>query len=242
MACQSELVQYSRRWFSMRDPYEQLRRIQHAIAKIAEYTRAGRDSFEKEEKIQLSIMYYLQIIEQSVYSIPQEFKDRRPEIPWEQMTNIQSSIAFYDPELDQATLWKIATDDLPALKGTIDAELERRDTIDQQSKSVDTIIAKKSMALALRELLQANRDSILRIAATYGASNVRVFGSVARGEADSESDIDLLVDMEEDRSLLDLSGLLTNLQALLGYKVDIVTEQGLNERLRERVLKDAVKL
>ncbi len=54
--------------------------------------------------------------------------------------------------------------------------------------------------------------------------------------------IDLLVDMEEDRSFLDLSRLLTNLQALLGHKLDIVTEQGLNERLRERVLKEAVKL
>jgi predicted nucleotidyltransferase len=71
---------------------------------------------------------------------------------------------------------------------------------------------------------------------------VRVFGSIARGEADSESDIDLLVDMDEDHSLLDLSRLLTNLQTLLDHKIDIVTEQGLNERLRERVLKDAVKL
>lgn len=227
----------------MRDPYEQLRRIQKAMGKIAEYTKAGRDSFEQEEKIRLSIMYYLQIIEQSVYAIPQDFKDRHLEVPWEQMTDLQNRLAFHYTEVDRDTLWKIATHDLPALKVTIDAELEQRDTTDQHSKSVDAMIAeKRMMAIAIRELLQANRDAILRIAATYGASNVRVFGSVARGEADSESDIDLLVDMEEDRSLLDLSRLLTNLQALLGYKVDIVTEQGLNERLREHVLKDAVKL
>ena len=226
----------------MRDPYEQLRRIQHAMAKIAEYTRAGRDSFEQEEKIRLSIMYYLQIIEQSVYSIPREFKECHTQVPWEQLTDIQNRLAFYYPEMDQATLWEIATHDLPAIQGAVDAELARKDLADQHSKSVDATIAEKRMTIAFRELLQANREAIMRIAATYGASNVRVFGSVARGEADSESDIDLLVDMDEDRSLLDLSRLLTNLQTLLGYKVDIVTEQGLNERLRERVLKEAVKL
>jgi uncharacterized protein len=226
----------------MRDPYEQLRRIQKAMEKIAEYTRAGRDSFEQEEKVRLSIMYYLQIIEHSVYSILQDFKDRHSEIPWEQMTDVQNRLGFYDTEMDRDALWEIATHDLPDLKVKIDAALEQKDLTDQHSKSVDAIIAEKRKAIALRELLQANRDAILRIAAKYGASNVRVFGSVARGEADAESDIDLLVDMEEDRSLLDLSRLLTNLQTLLGYKLDIVTEQGLNERLRERVLKEAVKL
>ncbi|MEO7022515.1 MAG: nucleotidyltransferase family protein [Ktedonobacteraceae bacterium] len=90
--------------------------------------------------------------------------------------------------------------------------------------------------------LQAKRAEILRTASKYGAFNVRVFGSIARGEADAESDIDLLVDMEIGRSLFDLGGLLTDLQILLGQNVDIVTEKGLRERIRERVLKDAVML
>ena len=94
----------------------------------------------------------------------------------------------------------------------------------------------------LDELLKAKREDILRIAAEYGAYNVRVFGSVARGEADSESDIDLLVNMEPDRSLLDLGGLLMDLQDLLGCKVDVVTEDGLRDRIRERVLREAVSL
>jgi predicted nucleotidyltransferase len=92
------------------------------------------------------------------------------------------------------------------------------------------------------ELLQAKREDILRIAAHYGASNVRIFGSVARGEADEQSDIDLLVDMEPGRSLLDLCGLLIDLEELLGCKVDVVTEKGLRDRIRERVLKEAVAL
>jgi len=71
---------------------------------------------------------------------------------------------------------------------------------------------------------------------------VRIFGSVARGEADSESDIDFLVNMEPGRSLLDLCGLLIDLEELLGRKVDVVTEKGLRDRIRERVLKEAIAL
>jgi uncharacterized protein len=92
------------------------------------------------------------------------------------------------------------------------------------------------------ELLKDKREAILQIAAKHGARNVRVFGSVARGEADDQSDIDFLVDMEPGRSLLDLGGLLTDLQDLLGRNVDVVTERGLKPRIRERVLHEAVAL
>jgi predicted nucleotidyltransferase len=98
------------------------------------------------------------------------------------------------------------------------------------------------MLMPLNALLQEKREDILRIAAKRGAYNVRVFGSVARGEADSKSDIDILVDMEPGRSLFDLGGLLMDLQDLLGHDVDVVTERGLRERIRERVLKEAIAL
>ena len=96
--------------------------------------------------------------------------------------------------------------------------------------------------MSLNELLQEKREDILRIAARRGASNVRIFGSIARGESDSKSDIDLLVDLEPGRSLFDLGGLLMDLQDLLGHKVDVVTERGLRDRIREHVLKEAVPL
>jgi uncharacterized protein len=96
--------------------------------------------------------------------------------------------------------------------------------------------------MSLDEILQTKREDILRTAYRHGAYNVRVFGSVVRGEADSESDIDLLVDMEPGRSLLDLSGLLIDLEDMLGCNVDVVTERGLRGRIRERVLKEAVAL
>jgi predicted nucleotidyltransferase len=96
--------------------------------------------------------------------------------------------------------------------------------------------------MTLEALLKAKRDEILQICAKYGARNVRVFGSVARGEADEQSDIDLLVEFEPGRSLFDHAGLLLELQALLGVKVDVVSERGLKARIRERVLQEAIPL
>lgn len=91
-------------------------------------------------------------------------------------------------------------------------------------------------------LLQTRRDEILRLAAQRGARNVRVFGSVARGEATSDSDVDFLVDMEPGRSLLDLGGLLMDLQHLLGCKVDVVTETSIREANADHVLQEAIQL
>jgi predicted nucleotidyltransferase len=92
------------------------------------------------------------------------------------------------------------------------------------------------------ELLAAHRDEILAIAARHGARNVRVFGSIARGEADEQSDIDLLVDMQSGRSLFDLGGLIIDLRELLGRDVDVMTPRGLRDRIRDQVLAEAVAL
>jgi len=77
------------------------------------------------------------------------------------------------------------------------------------------------------------------LAERRGARNIRVFGSVARGEAGPESDLDLLVEMEPGRSLLDHIALIQDLEEVLGYRVDVVTEAGLRERIRPRVLREA---
>ena len=94
----------------------------------------------------------------------------------------------------------------------------------------------------LNNLLKSRREEILSIAAKHGARNVRVFGSVARGEDDDKSDIDLLVEFDSGRSLLDHAGLWLELQDLLGCKVDVVSERGIKPRIRERVLREAVPL
>src|SRR3972149_3298163 len=94
----------------------------------------------------------------------------------------------------------------------------------------------------LGALLKEKREDILRIAAKHGARNVRVFGSVVRGEARPNSDVDFLVDMQPGRTLLDMGGLLMDLRDALGQEVDVVTERGLKTRIRERVLKEAMPL
>jgi hypothetical protein len=96
--------------------------------------------------------------------------------------------------------------------------------------------------MPISAVIEDKRESILALAAKHGAHNVRVFGSVARNEADAQSDVDILVDLEPGRSLLDLGGLLMDLQDLLGRKVDIVTEKGLHWYIRDKVLREAVRL
>jgi uncharacterized protein len=93
--------------------------------------------------------------------------------------------------------------------------------------------------MEIDQLLKEKREEILKIALRHGAKNIRVFGSVARGDAGESSDIDLLVDMEPGRSLLDRSELIADLQDLLGRKVDVVTEQGIYWLLKRRILKEA---
>ena len=93
--------------------------------------------------------------------------------------------------------------------------------------------------MAGSDRLHAKRTAILDIARRHGAGNVRVFGSVARGEARSDSDIDFLVDLDPGRSLFDLGGLAMDLEEFLGRPVDVVTERGLRERIRATVLRDA---
>lgn len=90
--------------------------------------------------------------------------------------------------------------------------------------------------------MQDKREKILRICAKYGAKNVRVFGSVARGQADAESDFDFLVELEPGRSLFDLGGIQYELEQLLGRSVDVVTERGLKARIRDRVRREASPL
>ena len=92
------------------------------------------------------------------------------------------------------------------------------------------------------ELLKEKREEILRTASKHGACNVRVFGSVARGEARPDSDVDLLVEVGPDRTPFFPGGLIADLEELLGKKVQVVTQEGLHWYIRERVLEEAVAL
>ena len=100
-------------------------------------------------------------------------------------------------------------------------------------------MAVEVVASAVAMNLEQQRDTIIDIASRHGARNVRVFGSVARGDDRPASDLDLLVDMEPDRSLLDLVGLAQDLEALLHRNVDVVTHASLHDAIREQVLAES---
>ncbi|MBI9047503.1 MAG: nucleotidyltransferase family protein [Anaerolineaceae bacterium] len=93
-----------------------------------------------------------------------------------------------------------------------------------------------------QKIITQNRDQILEIAKKYGAFNVRIIGSVARGEAHENSDIDFLVSFKPGRTLLDHAGLIIDLEKLLKIKVDIANDGGLKERYRDEILQNAVEL
>jgi len=97
--------------------------------------------------------------------------------------------------------------------------------------------------MKLKQLLLEKREEILQIAAQHGAHNVRIFGSVARQEDDKQSDIDFLIDYDLNKiSPWFPSGLMQDLQSILGCKVDVFTVEGLKDRIRERVLDEAIEL
>ena len=96
--------------------------------------------------------------------------------------------------------------------------------------------------MGIEDLLLPLREEILTIAAKHGAYNVRVFGSVARGEAREDSDIDFLIEIEPKRSLFDYIALMQDWAKLLGRKVDVAEPNNLYELIREKILKEAVML
>jgi len=101
------------------------------------------------------------------------------------------------------------------------------------------MLIRLGLFMGIPEIIQGRKEQILALAAKYGASNVRIFGSVANGTADENSDIDFLVDLEKGLSLFDLGGLLMDLQGLFNRKVDVVTENGLHWYIKERIISEA---
>jgi len=96
--------------------------------------------------------------------------------------------------------------------------------------------------MKFKHILAEKREEIIKIAEKHGASNIRIFGSVARGENNSDSDLDLLVDIESGHSLLDRIALIQELEDFLGCKVDVVKSQNLPLLIRDKVLNEAIWL
>jgi predicted nucleotidyltransferase len=96
--------------------------------------------------------------------------------------------------------------------------------------------------MSVTTLIDENRAEILRIAASHGATRVRIFGSYARGEAGPDSDVDLLINLESGRDLLDLVAIKLDLEDLLGRPVHVVTEGAISPYMRDTIVREATPL
>lgn len=96
--------------------------------------------------------------------------------------------------------------------------------------------------LGISDIIGDKREAVLRLAEQYGASDVRVFGSVARGEARPDSDVDLLVRFPPSRSIFDLVGLWLDLQDLMGREVSLIADSIEDQQFLNRILEDAILL
>ena len=112
----------------------------------------------------------------------------------------------------------------------------------QHVRATKCYVATRSASSRLRSALAVNRAQILRLAAAYHLTNVRLFGSVARGDADESSDVDLLVDLEPRASLLDLAGFSSDVEGLLGVRVDVVPADRVRDPHRAQALAEAMSL
>lgn len=108
------------------------------------------------------------------------------------------------------------------------------------NRPVESFLAETAPLGDALTVVRGKRTAILRIARRHGARSIRIFGSAARGDATRESDIDFLVEMEPGRGLFEQAAMLLELEDLLGREVDVVTVEGLRDRIRERVLAEAI--
>ena len=107
----------------MTNALDRLRHIQDAISKILKYTKRDRKRFDREEETQNSIIYYLQIVGEAASAIPQDFRDRYPEIPWRSMISMRNKLIHNYDGIDLDVVWETATSSIPDLKPKIDAIL-----------------------------------------------------------------------------------------------------------------------
>jgi uncharacterized protein len=130
----------------------------------------------------------------------------------------------------------------PAIRNELMKIIERLplDTISKIKEYVEAILP--SVKPVTLQAVRERRNEILSIAEKYGMKDIEIFGSVIRGEAKEKSDIDFLVNLDSGRSLLDLAGFAEEVEELLGYKIDVALKNSLKERIKDNILKEAVKL
>lgn len=115
----------------MRDTIERLRDIQEAIIRITKYSVLGRQKFEEDELVQIWIIHHLEIIGEAVRAIPQDFKNLHPEVPWKRINGMRNVLVHVYFGVDKNVVWSVVEEDLPALKASVDAILNKEESDDQ---------------------------------------------------------------------------------------------------------------
>ncbi len=107
----------------MRDIYERLRDIQECVVRIMKYTSQGRDSFDQDELVQTWVIHHLEIIGEAARSIPPDFRNLHPEVPWRQINGMRNILVHHYFGINRDRIWAVVEHDLPGLKASVDAIL-----------------------------------------------------------------------------------------------------------------------
>lgn len=216
----------------MRDDREHLLNVLEAAELIARYV----ESDDVDDAVrEAALTHVLSRLSRAVSQVSAEFQNLYPTVPWWEGADFTNRMAPDGMHTDGEALEDITRRRVPLLANRI-----RKVLLD-----VAPVAAAESahvQAAEQLERLQRRRGQILELAERRGIRNIRIFGSVARGEADDRSDLDLLVDVAPGRGLFALGGFAEELAALLGTRVDVATVPELKPRIRERVLAEAVPL
>jgi len=118
----------------LRDIYERLRDIQEAIARIIKYTNQGRDLFDQDELVQTWVIYHLEIIGEAARTIPQDFRNHHPGIPWKQISGMRNILVHHYFGINRDRIWAVIEHDLPDLKDNVDAILIGQEEISNETE------------------------------------------------------------------------------------------------------------
>jgi predicted nucleotidyltransferase/uncharacterized protein with HEPN domain len=221
-----------------------LEQIEEAVAALQRHLPVDASALDRDDVLRGSLIWRLSRLGFAASKANASLRAASPQVPWDELVALQE-VASIDARPSSQQIWAATTDLVPRVAERLP---QLRATAQRLDEAAASLQAREARAAGERGSvgditladLRARRDEIARIARKHGAISLRVFGSVARGEATPSSDVDFLVDLEPGRSLLDLAGLQVDLQDLLGRPVDVSHPSP--GKFRDRIAREAVNL
>lgn len=221
-----------------------LEQIDEAVAALQRHLPINPGVIDDDDVLRGSLIWRLSRLGFAASKASTSLREATPRVPWGELIALQE-VASIDSRPTSLAIWSAIGDLVPRLGEQLPTLRAAALLLDEQADRLRAdgvgvpVDQARSGDITLEDL-RARRDEIARIAKKRGATSLRVFGSVARGEATPSSDVDFLVELEPGRSLLDLAGLQVDLQELLGRPVDVSHPSP--GRFRDRVTREAVNL